>query len=224
MDFSKYLKGGSCATVGKIEAPSCGNVNVEQYKSPCGHLPLDNFSTKPQKGGCSAATKDCLQNTVQQLGLSPLSKNYPVANNLSEGAFSARFHTGKTASGGGKKRKNKRKKLKNNRRKRKQRGSGFYLDVHKGKIGGLAEVGNYVDCHPPVNPEMSGGASFLHIVNPESGRRVSIYGKTGMKVLRNYLQIVQGGGFDEPLVSNFDPNMVNRKFGCRQAVWKPECV
>ena len=29
---------------------------------------------------------------------------------------------------------------------------------------------------------------FNYIVNPESGRRVSIYGKTGQRVLRNYLQ------------------------------------
>ena len=29
---------------------------------------------------------------------------------------------------------------------------------------------------------------FNYIVNPETGRRVSIHGKTGQKVLRNYLQ------------------------------------
>ena len=219
MNFSKYLKGGSCTTVGKITTPSCGNVNVEQYKSPCSHLPLDNFS-ESQTGGCSAPTKDCLQNTNYQLGVTPSS---PYYSNLSESAFSARLHTGKTASGGGKIKK-KKKKRKQKKQKRKQKGSGFYLDVNKGKIGGLAEVGDYVDCHPPQNPEMTGGAQFTRIVNPETGRRVSIYGKTGMKVLRNYLNILNGGGVDTPLVSNFDPNMVNREFGCRQPVWKPECV
>ena len=29
---------------------------------------------------------------------------------------------------------------------------------------------------------------FNYIVNPETGRKVSIHGKTGQKVLRNYLQ------------------------------------
>ena len=33
----------------------------------------------------------------------------------------------------------------------------------------------------------TGGAEFQYIVNPESGRKVSIHGKTGQKVLKNYL-------------------------------------
>ena len=34
---------------------------------------------------------------------------------------------------------------------------------------------------------------FNYIVNPESGRRVSIYGKTGKRVLGNYLYYLRGG-------------------------------
>jgi len=33
----------------------------------------------------------------------------------------------------------------------------------------------------------TGGAEFQYIVNPETGRKVSIHGKTGQKVLKNYV-------------------------------------
>ena len=35
------------------------------------------------------------------------------------------------------------------------------------------------------------------IKNPETGRNVSIYGKIGQKVLRNYMNVMNGGGDDE---------------------------
>ena len=35
--------------------------------------------------------------------------------------------------------------------------------------------------------KQTGGGEFQFIVNPESGRKVSIHGKTGQKVLKNYL-------------------------------------
>ena len=44
------------------------------------------------------------------------------------------------------------------------------------------------DLGPTQNSGMqTGGAEFQYIVNPESGRKVSIHGKTGKKVLKNYL-------------------------------------
>tara|TARA_B100000795_G_scaffold265662_1_gene247780 strand:- start:1378 stop:2055 length:678 start_codon:yes stop_codon:yes gene_type:complete len=225
MNFSKYLKGGSCNTVGKITTPTCGNIDIGNYQCPCDQLPLDNF--KNQIAGCSAPTKDCLNNTISQLGVSPSCNNYPAHNNLSELSFSARFHTGKTA-GGSRQKKSKtpkasKKKTTKKATKKNQEGGGFYFDVNKSKIGGLPEVGNYVDCNPPANPEMSGGGEFTRIINPVSGRKVSIYGKTGMKVLRNYLQQLQGGATTETL-SNFDPNMTTRQFGCRQPTWTPDCI
>lgn len=42
--------------------------------------------------------------------------------------------------------------------------------------------------------------SFNKITNPETGRKVSIYGKIGTKVLRNYLQ--QMGGHQGPCAIN----------------------
>ena len=41
------------------------------------------------------------------------------------------------------------------------------------------------------------------IVNPETGRKVSVYGKTGQRVLKNYLYQVGGTGEDE--VDNIQP-------------------
>ena len=42
--------------------------------------------------------------------------------------------------------------------------------------------------------------NFTKITNPETGRTVSIYGKTGIKVLKNYLQ--QIGGHQGPCAIN----------------------
>ena len=39
------------------------------------------------------------------------------------------------------------------------------------------------------------------------------------EVLRKYMNVQQGGD-----ISNFDPNMTNRTFGCRQPEWSPNCV
>ena len=52
--------------------------------------------------------------------------------------------------------------------------------------------------HGPFNIQCAGGldalenAPYLYITNPASGRRVSIFGKTGKKVIKNYL--IQLGG------------------------------
>ena len=36
---------------------------------------------------------------------------------------------------------------------------------------------------------------------------------------QEYMNVQQGGD-----ISNFDPNMTNRTFGCRQPEWSPNCV
>ena len=52
--------------------------------------------------------------------------------------------------------------------------------------------------HGPHNIQCAGGKkskskfnSYFYIVNPETGRKVSINGKTGQKVLKNYLKILK---------------------------------
>ena len=37
------------------------------------------------------------------------------------------------------------------------------------------------------NGVQTGGAEFQYIVNPETGRKVSVHGKTGQRVLKNYI-------------------------------------
>ena len=52
--------------------------------------------------------------------------------------------------------------------------------------------------HGPHRIQCAGGkntligdlASYFYIVNPESGRKVNIYGKIGKKVLMNYLNLI----------------------------------
>jgi hypothetical protein len=38
---------------------------------------------------------------------------------------------------------------------------------------------------------MLGGMEFNYIYNPETGRKVSIYGKTGKKILENYVKYLE---------------------------------
>ena len=63
------------------------------------------------------------------------------------------------------------------------------------------------------------GGSYDFIVNPETNRKVKLNGKKGREVLRKYMNVQQGGD-----ISNFDPNMTNRTFGCKQPEWNPNCV
>ena len=155
----------------------------------------------------------------------------------SESAFNSRFHTGKIAYGG-----SRNKKLINKKKSRKlskktkgcgcQSGGGYYLAVGQKRVGGLPEVVSVFDPIPPkYSPKGAGqypkpsfltnqkGGAYNFIVNPETGRRVKLNGKIGKRVLKNYL-IAQNGGD----LSIFDPNMQNREFGCKQPVWKPNCV
>ena len=47
---------------------------------------------------------------------------------------------------------------------------------------------------------------FQKIFNPKTNRMVSIYGKTGMKILNNYLNVQQFGGHDGPCAVNPSTN------------------
>lgn len=47
--------------------------------------------------------------------------------------------------------------------------------------------------HGPFNIQCAGGEAFTKITNPETGRKVSIYGKIGQTVLSRYLSFMSGG-------------------------------
>ena len=215
----KKQKGGNCAE-NSVHAETCSQgVDVSSYTQPCGSLPLDNAFVNQKGGDCTKGTTDCLGNNVIQLGQNPLNPNYPTANNLSEHSFSSRYFAGKTARGGG-----------------------YYPGVEFARIGGLPEIVSYADCNAPVNaPKEFGqvvkpgftnvqkGGAYLKIVNPETGRKVSIFGKIGKRVLKNYIML--GGGNQAAMSdaysgkpSDFNPNMSERQFGCKQPEWEPTCV
>ena len=46
------------------------------------------------------------------------------------------------------------------------------------------------------------------IVNPETGRKVSIYGKIGQQILRNYISLQRGNGGKKYEIVNFKPTYV----------------
>ena len=126
-------------------------------------------------------------------------------------------------------------------------------DPLKNSIGGLAEVANVFDYNAPKYAPNCGtkfmkpayldnlpkgavkvdtqaaranqfGGAFEYIVNPKTKRKVKVNGKIGKQVLRKYLKQLGGDYVNTGAPSNFDPNMINRKFGCRQPEWKPSCV
>ena len=105
--------------------------NANQYKAPCGSLPLDNF-----RGGgahCSKPVPDCLGNTINQIG--------SFGSDLSEMSFDNRYSVGITASGGGKKVK---KVMKRKAPKQKQHaGDGYYPDFERGNIAGQPVISGY---------------------------------------------------------------------------------
>ena len=118
-----------------------------------------------------------------------------------------------------------------------QLGGGYFLDVNQNRVGGLPEVQAVFDRKAPVyHPKSNAlkeypkpkfcnqqkGGAYNYIVNPETGRKVKLDGRKGKEVLRKYLNVQSGGA--EGLPSNFDPNMSNRKFGCRQPEWVPDCI
>ena len=56
--------------------------------------------------------------------------------------------------------------------------------------------------------QRGGGDLFSKITNPETGRRVSVYSKTGNKIIRNYLQFLRGG-------ANREKNIITFKNGAK---------
>ena len=97
--------------------------------------------------------------------------------------------------------KNKRRRRRSTKRRnsrRNQRGGAGYTFDQSDVIGGKPAVNSYYTCYSPV---LNGGNRCKGNIN-----------------VTNFLE----GGNGE--MSNFDPNMVNRTFGCRQPVWKPSCV
>ena len=100
------------------------------------------------------------------------------------------------------------KRKKSNKKKRKQRrnqkGKGYNFNLtNTAQISGQPEVVSIPQCEPPKlnatrftehpllqtqTQTQTGGAEFNYIYNPETGKNVSIYGKTGKKVLKNYVK------------------------------------
>lgn len=168
-----------------------------------------------QKGGACGVTNGVSVPCNQSVALN-VPKCAPDLSQ-SEQAFSARYFTGAPNSTN-------------------QYGKGYYLDVSQNRVGGLPEVQAVFDPKPPVvHPKSNAlknypqpsfcnsqnGGAYNYIVNPETGRKVRLDGKKGKEVLQKYLN-QQGGA--EGLPSNFDANMSNRQFGCRQPDWTPNCV
>ena len=136
---------------------------------------------------------------------------------------------------------------KTNQKKQKfnQYGKGYYFSVQNPDIGGQMEVSGYPDHTPPIfidklmdnNTNLVGGSNYRlnlynKIYNPSTNRMVNITSKTGTNIIKKYLQISQFGGYNigaEITANNgppsvFDPNMVNRQFGCKQPTWEPNCT
>ena len=103
-----------------------------------------------------------------------------------------------------------------------QAGGGYYLDVAKQTIGGLAEVASHPDYDVPA--EMIGGSrnKFNFIINPKNGKKMSIFSQNGKNLLKQYVKYLttQNGGAQ----SNFSPDMTTRDFSCKQPTWTPDCI
>jgi hypothetical protein len=170
--------------------------------------------TKKQKGGCSVLQSQklpCIQNVNHGV------HKYAPTLSQSEKAFVSRYHT-------------------NARQTSNQVGKGYFLDVSSKTVGGLPPIQAVFDPKAPIyHPKSNAlqqypkpsfmkqrvqkGGSYDFIVNPETNRKVKLNGKKGREVLRKYMNVQQGGD-----ISNFDPNMTNRTFGCKQPEWNPNCV
>ena len=122
-----------------------------------------------------------------------------------------------------------------------QNGKGYSVSVQKPDIGGLPPITGYPDHTPPifydklmgnntnkVPLQNAGARMYKKIYNPNSGRMVNIQGKLGRQVLQFYINTLQMGGADISSLNGppsvFDPNMVNRTFGCKQPQWSPTCI
>ena len=126
---------------------------------------------------------------------------------------------------------------------KKQKGAGYYKDVGS-NIAGRAEIKGYQDCCAPVYDSKILGSSnlFSNLGNAfnssvgtpnmrgslqcggkrrsskKGGRRAS---KRGGRNLSLKIRNKRGGAGKN---SVYTANMSNRKFGCKQPNWDPDCV
>lgn len=85
--------------------------------------------------------------------------------------------------------------------------------VHDGKTAG-PNLAGYAPRAPHSTALQTGGEDpYSMIVNPETGRRVSIYGKTGQRVLRKYSGEMKGGGRNKKGVVNLKGNLKGKRGG-----------
>ena len=117
-----------------------------------------------------------------------------------------------------------------------QMGGGFFLGVENKRIGGLSEVVSYFDCNSPkIAPKNASEPVSPGFPNAQNGGDSSV---DTNELFENFLRDNQSensdqfGGTGEATLpdahigenSIFDPNMSNRKFGCRQPNWSPKCT
>lgn len=123
-----------------------------------------------------------------------------------------------------------------------QNGKGYSVSVQKPDLGGLPQITGYPDHTPPIfydklmgnntnkvpSLQKAGAKMYSKIYNPESGRMVNAQGKLGRQIIQSYINTLQMGGADISALNGppsvFDPNMINRSFGCKQPQWQPNCV
>ena len=60
-------------------------------------------------------------------------------------------------------------------------------NLNNGPFNILATGGGCSTCNSPYEAILSGGGYYAKIVNPETGRKVSIFGKLGQQILGNYI-------------------------------------
>lgn len=92
----------------------------------------------------------------------------------------------------------------------KQLGKGYSIGVDSPNIGGLPEIVAYDDCSPPILYKGGGykrkinksryiklkknkrnkqeGGAYNFIINPKTGKKVSIYGLIGENIIKNYIK------------------------------------
>ena len=112
----------------------------------------------------------------------------------------------------------------------------------------------FIDTLAQNNTNQVGGNMTVYnkIYNPDTKRMVNLDGKLGQIILKKYIQqggvnskikrhtmkktpyknSVKNGGSNIAASSDafvgqpsvFDPNMINRDFGCNQPIWEPSCM
>ena len=72
---------------------------------------------------------------------------------------------------------------------------------------------------------MTGGNrtnSFDYIIEPSTGKKISIFSNAGKSTLKKYVKLFMKGGANQDSV--FTPDMCARDFSCSQPDWAPACV